>query len=126
MDNARSLPTPMVSSLKLTSLEGDPVPNATNYRSIVGGLQYVTITRPEIAYSVNKVCRFMQNPLDLHWKAVKRILRYLKGTSEEGILLRRLETLNLMSFCDANWGNDLCDRRSTTGYCIYLGRNVVS
>ncbi|KAL5577768.1 hypothetical protein UlMin_019467 [Ulmus minor] len=126
MDNARPLPTPMVSSLKLTSDEGDPVPNATDYRSIVGGLQYVTITRPEIAYCVNKVCQFMQNPLDLHWKAVKRILRYLKGTAEEGILLRRSETLNLTGFCDADWGNDLCDRRSTTGYCIFLGRNVVS
>ncbi|KAL5559983.1 hypothetical protein UlMin_036194 [Ulmus minor] len=108
MDNARPLPTPMVSSLKLTFDEGDPIPNATDYRSIVGGLQYVTITRPEIAYSV------------------KRILRYLKGTSEEGILLRRSETLNLTRFCDADWGNDLCDRRSTTGYCIFLGRNVVS
>ena len=59
MDNARPLPTPMVSSLKLTSDEGDPIPNATDYRSIVGGLQYVTITRPEIAYCVNKVCQFM-------------------------------------------------------------------
>ncbi|KAL5543508.1 hypothetical protein UlMin_007292, partial [Ulmus minor] len=113
-------------NLKLTSDEGDPVPNATYYRSIVGGLQYVTITRLEIAYCVNKVCQFMQNPLDLHWKAVKRILRYLKGTSEEGILLKRSETLNLTGFCDADWGNDLCDRRSTTGYCIFLGRNVVS
>ncbi|KAL5566172.1 hypothetical protein UlMin_029336 [Ulmus minor] len=99
MDNARSLPTPMISNLKLALLEGDPIPNATEYRSIVGGL---------------------------HYKAVKRILRYLKGTLEEGILLRRSETLNLTGFCDADWGNDLCDRRSTTSYCIYLGRNVVS
>ncbi|KAL5571072.1 hypothetical protein UlMin_020669 [Ulmus minor] len=126
MDSAKSLSTPMISSLRLTSSKGDPIPNATEYRSIVGGLQYVTITQPKIAYSVNKVCQFMQNPLDLYWKAVKRILRYLKGTSEEGILLRRSETLNLIGFCDTDWGNDLCDRRSTTGYCIYLGRNIVS
>ncbi|KAL5538728.1 hypothetical protein UlMin_044451 [Ulmus minor] len=66
MDNAKSLPTPMISNLKLTSSKGDLVPNATEYRSIVGGLQYVTITRPEIAYCVNKVCQFMQNPLNLH------------------------------------------------------------
>ena len=49
----------------------------------------------------------MQNPLDLHWKVVKRILRYLKGTSKEGIVLRRSETLHLTRFCDVNWGNDL-------------------
>ena len=84
MDNAKPLPTLMISSLKLTSSEGDPIPNALEYRSIVGGLQSITITRPEIAYSVNKLCRFMKNPLDLHWKAMKRILRYLKGTSKEG------------------------------------------
>ena len=75
MDNAKSLPTPMISSLKLTSSEGDPIPNATEYKSIVGGLQYVIIIQPEIAYSVNKVCQFMQNPLDLHLKVVKIILR---------------------------------------------------
>ncbi|KAL5562512.1 hypothetical protein UlMin_032259 [Ulmus minor] len=77
MDNARPLPTPMISSLKLTSDKGDPIENTIEYRSIVGALQYITITRPKIAFSVNK-------------------------------------------------GNDLCDRRSTTGYCIYLGRNVIS
>ncbi|KAL5552482.1 hypothetical protein UlMin_039883 [Ulmus minor] len=61
----------------------------------------------ETISSVNNVCQFMQNPLDL-------------------ILLRRSETLNLTGFCDVDWGNDLCDRRSTTGYCIYLVINVVS
>ncbi|KAL5557093.1 hypothetical protein UlMin_039329 [Ulmus minor] len=64
MDNARPLPIPMISSLKLTSDEGDPIENATEYRSIVGALQYITITRPEISFSVNKVCQFMQSPLD--------------------------------------------------------------
>ncbi|KAL5557140.1 hypothetical protein UlMin_039376 [Ulmus minor] len=71
MDNAKPLPTPMVSSLKLTASDGDPITNATEYRSIVGALQYITITRPEIAFNVNKVCQFMQCPLDQHWKAVK-------------------------------------------------------
>ncbi|KAL5564064.1 hypothetical protein UlMin_033811 [Ulmus minor] len=126
MDNARPLPTPMISSLKLTSDEGDPIENTTEYRSIVGALQYITITRPEIVFSVNKVCQFMQSPLDQHWKAVKRILRYLKGTTDEGILMQGSKVLSLTGFCDADWGNDLCDRRSTTGYCIYLGRNVIS
>ncbi|KAL5579769.1 hypothetical protein UlMin_012211 [Ulmus minor] len=116
----------MVSSLKLTATDGDPVPNVTKYRSIVGALQYITITRPEIAYCVNRVCQFMQKPLDHHWKAVKRILRYLKGTADEGITLRKTNNLSLIGYCDADWGNDLDNRRSTTGYCIFLGDSLIS
>ena len=104
MDQANPLPTPMVSSLKLTATDGDPVPNVTEYRSIVGALQYITITRPEIAYCVNRVCQFMQKPLDHHWKAVKRIHRYLKGTADEGITLRKTNNLSLIGYCDADWG----------------------
>ncbi|KAL5574239.1 hypothetical protein UlMin_023836 [Ulmus minor] len=126
MDQANPLPTPMVSSLKLTATDGDPVPNVTEYRSIVGALQYITITRPEIAYCVNRVCQFMQKPLDHHWKAVKRILRYLKGTADEGITLRKTNNLSLIGYCDADWGNDLDNRRSTTGYCIFLGDSLIS
>ncbi|KAL5552893.1 hypothetical protein UlMin_040294 [Ulmus minor] len=66
MDNAKPLPTPMINNLKLTTSIGDPVTNATEYRSIVGALQYITITRLEIAFSVNKVCQFIQCPLDQH------------------------------------------------------------
>ena len=126
MDEAKPLPTLMVSSLNLTTTDGDPNTNVTEYRSIVGALQYITITQPEIAYSVNRVCQFMQNPLDNYWKAVKRILRYLKGTMDEGILLRRSKNLALIGYCDANWGNDLDNGRSTTYYCIYFGNNILS
>ncbi|KAL5572309.1 hypothetical protein UlMin_021906 [Ulmus minor] len=126
MDEAKPLPTPMVSNLKLTTTDGDPITNGTEYRSIVGALQYITITRLEISYCVNRVCQFMQNPLDIHWKAVKRILRYLKGTMDEGILIRWSKTLTLTGYCNVDWGNDLDNRRSTTSYCIYLGNSLVS
>ncbi|KAL5564060.1 hypothetical protein UlMin_033807 [Ulmus minor] len=116
----------MVSSLNLTTTDGDPIMNVTEYRSIVGALQYITITRPKIAYSVNRVFQFMQNPLHNYWKVVKRILRYLKGTMDESILLRRSKNLALIGYCDADWGNDLDNRRSTTYYCIYFGNNILS
>lgn len=66
----------------------------------------MTITRPNVASSVNKVFQFMQNPLHLHWKAVKRILRYLNGTVHYGINLSAYARLSLTRFCDADWGND--------------------
>ncbi|KAL5539106.1 hypothetical protein UlMin_042327 [Ulmus minor] len=116
----------MVNSLKLTTTDGDPMPNAIEYRSIVRALQYITITRPKIAYSVNCVCQFMQRTLDHHWKVDKRILRYLKGTADEGIYLKGSKILSLTGYCDADWGNDLDNMRSTTGYCIYLGYSIVS
>ena len=102
------------------------VPNPQFYRSIVGALQYVTITRPELSYSVNKVCQFMHKPLEAHWQAVKRILRYLSGTLDYGLHLTKSTHLNLTAFCDADWGSDPDDRKSTSGFCVYLGANVVS
>jgi histone deacetylase 1/2 len=59
------------------------------YRSVVGGLQYLTHTRPDISFAVNKVCQFLSQPIDLHWEAVKRILRYIKGTLHTGLQIRK-------------------------------------
>jgi histone deacetylase 1/2 len=79
--------TPMSTSEKLSAYEGDPlgVEDATRYRSIVGALQYLTLTRPDISFSVNKVCQFLHAPTITHWTVVKRILRYLKDTSNLGL-----------------------------------------
>lgn len=87
MECAKSCSTPMTAGNKMTSYGSDPVVNAQFYRSVAGALQYVTVTRPELAFSVNKVCHFMQNPLESHWKAVKRILRYLVGALNFGLHL---------------------------------------
>ena len=116
----------MTSGLRLTSYGSDPVADVTLYRSVVGALQYATVTRPEISFSVNKVCQFMHNPLESHWKAVKRILRYLAGTLDYGLHLRRSSHLNITAFCDADWGSDPEDRKSTSGFCVFLGANLVS
>ncbi|XP_073058680.1 uncharacterized protein [Primulina eburnea] len=126
MDKAKSLPTPMISSLKLSTREGDPFEDITLYRSTVGALQYLTFTRPDIAYSVNKVSQFMHHPLHLHWVAVKRILRYLNGTLHYGIHLTANSRLTLTGYSDADWGNDIDDRRSTSGFCWFLGNSPIS
>ncbi|XP_019077636.2 secreted RxLR effector protein 161-like [Vitis vinifera] len=126
MDGVKSLPTPMLYGLKLSAGMGDPIDNVFEYRSVVGALQYITITRPKIAFSVNKVCQFMQKPLDTHWKVVKQILRYLNGITDLGIVLKPSEAMNLVGFCDVDWGSDVDDRRSTSGHCVFLGKNLVS
>nr|KYP76375.1 Retrovirus-related Pol polyprotein from transposon TNT 1-94 [Cajanus cajan] len=126
MVTAKPVKTPMTASLKLTNSDKDPCENPSLYSSIVGSLQYLTITRPEISFSVNKVCQFMQELKATHWQAVKRILRYLCGTATTGIVLTKSNNLHISAFCDADWGADVDDRKSTTGFCVFLGCNPVS
>ncbi|KAK6144592.1 hypothetical protein DH2020_021412 [Rehmannia glutinosa] len=126
MQGAKSSTTPMVGNPPLSKFNGQPIADASLYRSIVGGFHYVTITRPEISYIVNKVSQFMQFPLDTHWKAVKRILWYLVGNVHLGLHFIQSDSLIVTAFCDADWGSDLDDRRSTSGFCVFMGKNLVS
>ncbi|MCH95853.1 retrovirus-related Pol polyprotein from transposon TNT 1-94 [Trifolium medium] len=129
MLECNSISTPMVSTCKLSKVGSDKFCDPSLYRSVVGSLQYATITRPEIAYAVNKVCQFMSNPLESHWSAVKRILRYLKGTLHMGLMLSPIDIhrpASLNVYCDADWASDPDDRRSTSGAAIYFGPNLVS
>jgi histone deacetylase 1/2 len=119
----------MQSTCKLSKNGSSALSDPFMYRSVVGALQYATLTRPEISYSVNKVCQFMSHPLDSHWVAVKRILRYLKGTLHHGLLLSPAtpsQVPSLHAFCDADWASDPDDRRSTSGAAIYFGPNLIS
>lgn len=129
MAGSSSVTTPMQSSCKLTKLGSPALADPYMYRSVVGALQYATITRPDIAYAVNKVCQFMSHPLESHWVAVKRILRYLQGTIQYGLHLSPYTSSSppsLQVFCDADWASDPDDRRSTSGAAIYFGGNLVS
>uniref|UniRef100_A0A803QNV3 Reverse transcriptase Ty1/copia-type domain-containing protein n=1 Tax=Cannabis sativa TaxID=3483 RepID=A0A803QNV3_CANSA len=126
MDSANPLPTLMTGGEKLSATSSDPFADPTYYRSIVGALQYANITRPEISYAVNRVSQFMQTPLEAHWKTVKKILRYLNGTLDFGLLLKPSASLTVTGFGDADWASDLGNRRSISSLCVYLGSNVVS
>lgn len=125
MLDANSIATPMVSGSIVSAHHGELFSDPYQYRSVVGALQYVTLTRPEISYSMNKACQFMHSPKLMHWQ-VKRILRYLKGTLNNGLLLTRPHTLSLMGFVDADWASDPDDRKSTTGICVFFGGNLIS
>ncbi|WMV18503.1 hypothetical protein MTR67_011888 [Solanum verrucosum] len=116
----------MVGHPPLSLTDGVAHEHTKEYRSIVGALQYVGFTQPDIAFSVNKVSQFLQNPLDKHWKAVKRILCYLRGTLDYGLLYSPAGHQMLTGFSDADWGSSIDDRRSTTGYCVFLGGNLVA
>ncbi|KAB5569286.1 hypothetical protein DKX38_003079 [Salix brachista] len=99
-------------------------PNIAVYLS--RALQYLTLSRPDIAFSVNKLSQFLQSPTQNHWQACKRILRYLAGSIGEGIQFTNTATLSIESFCDSDWASSLDDQKSTSGYCVYLGGNLIS
>jgi Reverse transcriptase (RNA-dependent DNA polymerase) len=119
-------PTPMIPNKPLSKYDGPPLDDPSLYRTVVGALQYATITRPDIAFSVNKVAQYMHYPTTTHWTAVKRILRYLNGTQSHGITLRQSSSLSLHAYSDADWAGCPDDRRSTSAFCIYIGPNLIS
>lgn len=92
---------------------------------MVEALQYLTFIRPDIAFSVNQVCQFMQSPIESHFIAVKQILRYLEGTMNQGLCFKP-GSLQLNAYNDADWGGDPNDRHFTTGFVIFLGSNPIS
>ena len=96
------------------------------YQSAIGSLLYLsTRSRPDIAFAVGKAARYCSQPYNSHWSAVKRVLRYLKGTTYLGLLYRPDE-LNLTGYSDADWAGDTEDRKSTSGYVFMMSGSAVS
>lgn len=117
--------TPMIDTPKLVATRGSPFVDVHLYRSILGTQQYICITRLDIAFCVNKLSQFMNNPYNTHWKAIKRVLRYLQGTLQHGLFFIRGH-IELSGYFDVDWALIVEDKRSTLGYCIYLGLNLVA
>lgn len=100
--------------------------DASLYRSIIGALQYFTLIRPDLSFSVNKLPQFLQAPTQNHWRACKRVPRYVQGTLSLGLSFSPVSNFRLHRFVDVNYASSINDRRSTTYFCIKLGNNVLS
>jgi hypothetical protein len=98
----------------------------TLYRAIVGSLVYLTINHPDIEYVVHVVSQFVGSPTTIHWTVVLRILRYLRGTVFQSLLLSSTSSLELCAYSDADHGSDPTDLKSVTGFCIFLGDSLIS
>lgn len=102
MSNAKPTTTPMATSAKLRLKDGSQLTNATTYRQLVGSLQYLSLTRPDISYSINKLSQYMHLPTENHWAHLKKVSRYLKGTSQFGLFLNNKSSLSITAFSDAD------------------------
>jgi hypothetical protein len=126
MHDCNPVKTPIDSGSKLSLLDGDLLDNPTHYRSLTGALQYLTLTRPEISYAVQQACLFMHAPRTTHLNLVKRIIRYVKGTLDLGTHISPSSISSLVAYSDADWAGCPDTRRSTSGFCVFLGDNLIS
>ena len=126
MEECNSAKTPMECRLRLKREgEGEEV-ESTYYRKLIGCLRYLTLTRPDILFSVSYLSRFMSKPYSNHLVAAKRILRYIKGTSDYGLIYKGNEVSKLVGFYDSDYAGDYDDRKSTSGYIFLLGSKPIA
>jgi hypothetical protein len=117
---------PMDPGIHLNDKDGALLEDITEYRRLVGRLIYLTISRPDIAYAVNKLSQYVSKPRVPHLQAAHHLLRYLKATTGQGIFFPAVPNLKVSAYVDADWGSCLDSRKSTTGFCIYLGHALIS
>jgi hypothetical protein len=123
---AKPCSTPMQPYLQLHKTSGTILSKPTAYRRLIGRLLYLTHSRPEIAYAVSKLSQFLSTPTNEHMLACLHVLRYLKNNPGKGLFFSSSSSLAVKGFCDSDWASCPDTRRSTTGYCFFIGTSPVS
>ena len=126
MLDCKPIDTPIDPNAKLVLGQGEPLRDPGRYRQLVRRLNYLTITQPNISFPVSVVSQFLQSPCDSHWDVMIRILRYIKGTSSQGVLYENRCHTQIVRYCDTDWAGSPANRRSTSGYCVFIGGNLIS
>ena len=118
--------TPMDFNVKLVPGQGESLGDPRRYRRLVGKLNYLIITRPNISFPISVVSQFLQSPCNSHWDVVIRILRYIKSTPDQGVLYKNRGHTQVVGYTDADWVDSPTDRRSTSEYCVFVDGNLIS
>ena len=118
--------TPIEPNKKLEEAKEEPVVDKEMYQRVVGKLNYLAHTQPDIAYSVSMTSQFIHDPRGTHFQATYCVLHYLKGSPRKRVLFKRNNELTLKAYTDADYVSSLVDRRSTSSYCTFLGGNLVT
>ncbi|XP_019178886.1 PREDICTED: uncharacterized protein LOC109174048 [Ipomoea nil] len=125
MKDCQPLITP-ISASKTTVFNVDLYDDATQYRSLAGALQYLTVTRPDLSFAVNQLCQHMHASIISHWEQLKHVRRYVKGTTTYGLRIRKSLSRELHAISDSDWAGCPEDRKSTSGHAVFLGSNLIS
>ncbi|XP_022020284.1 secreted RxLR effector protein 161-like [Helianthus annuus] len=126
MERCNTISTPMEYGERLSKNDLEDEVNENLYRSLVGCLMYLTNIRPDIMFAVSKISRFMEKPKRSHWEAGKRILRYIKGTINHGIIYSKGSKGKLVGFSDSDYAGNADDNKSTSDYIIHLGSGAIA
>ncbi|XP_021852688.2 uncharacterized mitochondrial protein AtMg00810-like [Spinacia oleracea] len=126
MDVSKPAKTPLPAKLKLTSLEDEPFTDPNQFRCLVGKLNFLTHTRPDLSFAVQTLSQSMQSPKLSHQKALHHLLRYVAHTAGQGISIQPSSSLTLQAYCDSDWAACPDTRRSVTGYVMLLGNSPIS
>ena len=124
--NSKAVETPMDPNIKLLPKHGEPFSDLEQYRRLLGKLNYVTITCPDIFFAVSVVSQFLNAPCEEHWNAIIRILKYIKSSPRKGLLYDSNSDTKVVCYSDADWTGFPSDKRSTSGYCVSIGGNLIS
>ncbi|XP_019198267.1 PREDICTED: uncharacterized protein LOC109192128 [Ipomoea nil] len=125
MVDCKLVATP-VSTTNVETGAAVPYVDPTQYRSSAGALQYVTVTRPDLSYAVNRLCQHMHSPSTVDWAALKRVLWYVNGTLHLGLKITSSPSVDIHAYSDSNWAGNPDDRKSTYGFAVFFGTNLVS
>ena len=126
--NCKPASTPVDTNTKLKAKQSDkddPI-NKTSFQRLVGRLLYLNHTRPDISFAVNSLSQYMSDPRQLHQTVADRIMTYLRGTIENGLLFPRGGEPIITIYTDSKFASSVDDNRSTSGYCSFLGNNLVT
>ena len=126
LETTKHIKTPRATNVKLTKDENGSSVDPTLYTSMIGNLLYLTTSHLGICYSVGMCSRYQANPKESHLATVKRIIRYVNETIDFGIQYSKDTNMNLAGFGDIDWATNADDRKSTSGCCFYLGKNLIS
>jgi hypothetical protein len=123
---SKPISTPLDTSVKLYQDNSAAYEDIQGYRRLVGKLLYLTTTRPDIAFVTQQLSQFLSTPTMTHYDTACRVVRYLKGSPGRGLFFPRSSIIQLLGFADADWANCVDTRRSTSGYCFFLGTSLIS
>lgn len=122
---SKPVSTPMEQNHHLASDDGPLLADPQKYRRLVGRLVYLSISRPELCYSIHILSQFMQAPTEAHWEGALRVVRFLKGSPGKGILLKADANLELSVYCDADWSSCPSSHRSISSFVVLLGGSPI-
>ncbi|KAM2091058.1 hypothetical protein ACFX1T_029593 [Malus domestica] len=126
LKECKSVATPLATNERLSKVDGSEPADEGEYRQLIGSLLYLTATRPDVMFAASILARFMHNPTKKHMGTAKRVLRYIQGTIDFGIVFKRGKATTLIGYCDSDWAGSEDDMRSTSGYAFTLGSGMFS